>query len=182
MTTKEQERKALEQIKKIVAGLGEDSYLAIAFDGCFEIADTNIENDWACSMKQRAESAEAREAGYRCACDEITEKYNAKIAEMETRYEYSRDRIKQLEDVVAEMKSKTMTDADLATCRQLVDNEACNAEKEMKAAANEIVTFAEEPESINFQKAVRVNRDAASRWNQLLGLKGRINKVLENRA
>lgn len=58
MTTKEQERKALEQIKKIVAELGEDSYIGTAFEGCFEVAEENIENDFACSMKQRAESAE----------------------------------------------------------------------------------------------------------------------------
>jgi len=58
MNTKEQERKALEQIKKIVAGLGEGSYIGTAFEGCFEVAEENIENDFACSMKQRAEAAE----------------------------------------------------------------------------------------------------------------------------
>ena len=57
MTTKEQERKVLEQIRKLVAGLGDDSYVAKAFEGCFEIAEDNITNDFACSMKQRAESA-----------------------------------------------------------------------------------------------------------------------------
>lgn len=56
MATKEQERKALEQIKAIVAKLGEDSYIGTAFDGCFEIAQENIDNDWACSYKQTAES------------------------------------------------------------------------------------------------------------------------------
>ena len=58
MTTKEQELKALAQIKKIVDSLGEGSYIAMAFEGCFEIAEENIQNDWGCSMKQRAESAE----------------------------------------------------------------------------------------------------------------------------
>lgn len=63
MVTKEQERKALEQIRKIVAGLGKDSYIGTAFEGCFEIAEENIENDFACSMKQRAEDAEAKIRG-----------------------------------------------------------------------------------------------------------------------
>ena len=58
MTTKAEEYKALEQIKKIVSALGADSYIAIAFEGCFEVAEGNIDNDFACSMKQRAESAE----------------------------------------------------------------------------------------------------------------------------
>ena len=60
MTTKEQERKALEKIKKIVEELGENSYIGMAFEGCFEIAEANIVNDFACSMKQRAESAEQK--------------------------------------------------------------------------------------------------------------------------
>ena len=60
MTTKEQERKALEKIRKIVEELGENSYVGTAFDGCFEIAENNIEDDFACSMKQRAETAEEK--------------------------------------------------------------------------------------------------------------------------
>lgn len=51
MTTKEQERKALARIRKIVAELGEDSYLATAFDGAWEIAEENIENDFGNSTK-----------------------------------------------------------------------------------------------------------------------------------
>lgn len=58
MTTKAEEYKALDQIKQIVSALGADSYIAIAFEGCFEVAEGNIDNDFACSMKQRAESAE----------------------------------------------------------------------------------------------------------------------------
>ena len=34
--TKEQEREALEKIKRMVAELGPQSYLATAFEGCFE--------------------------------------------------------------------------------------------------------------------------------------------------
>lgn len=60
MTTKEQEIKALNKIKALVAELGEDSYIATAFEGCFEIAEENIENDFACSMKQRVAVAQKR--------------------------------------------------------------------------------------------------------------------------
>ena len=51
--TKQQERAALEKIRKIVEELGPDSYIATAFDGCFKDAEANIENDWALSMKDR---------------------------------------------------------------------------------------------------------------------------------
>ena len=64
MVTKNDERKALEQIKKIIENLGDDSYIAVAFEGCFEIAEENIHNDFTCSMKQRYDMAdkEARDA------------------------------------------------------------------------------------------------------------------------
>jgi len=59
MTTKEQERKALEQIRSIIESLGEGSYIGAAFEGCLDIAEENIADDMACSMKQRWESAQA---------------------------------------------------------------------------------------------------------------------------
>lgn len=40
------------------AELGPQSYIAAAFEGCFDVAEQNIEDDFACSMKQRAETAE----------------------------------------------------------------------------------------------------------------------------
>jgi len=56
VSTKEQERKALEQIKKILEELGNGSYVVTAFKGCVEDAERNIENDFAFSMKDRYES------------------------------------------------------------------------------------------------------------------------------
>lgn len=60
MTTKEQERKALEKIRKIVEELGEDSYVGTAFEGCFRDAEDNIEDDAAYSMKARFEYSEKK--------------------------------------------------------------------------------------------------------------------------
>lgn len=56
--SKKHERDALETIKKIVEGLGPDSYLATAFAGCFQDAEENIENDFAMSMSGRWQYAE----------------------------------------------------------------------------------------------------------------------------
>ena len=58
--TKQQERDTLEKIRKMVEQLGPDSYLATAFEGCFDLAAENIDNDWACSMADRARRAEKR--------------------------------------------------------------------------------------------------------------------------
>lgn len=37
MTTKDQERQAIEKIRKIVEGLGENSYVGFAMDGILEL-------------------------------------------------------------------------------------------------------------------------------------------------
>lgn len=74
MTTKAQERKALEQIRKIVEELGEGSYIGMAFDGCFELAEENIKNDWGCSMKDKVETAEK-------ACDQRREQVQKLLEE-----------------------------------------------------------------------------------------------------
>lgn len=57
MTTKDQERQAIEKIRKIVEGLGENSYVGFAMDGVLELAEDNIREDTAYSMKKSAEIA-----------------------------------------------------------------------------------------------------------------------------
>lgn len=59
--TKEQERQAITKIRRIVEGLGENSYIGFAMDGVLEVAVQNIEDDAAYSMKGRMENAERRE-------------------------------------------------------------------------------------------------------------------------
>lgn len=70
MATKDEERKALEQIKAIIAGLGEDSYVGAAFTGCFALAEQNIENDFLITIESRivvAEEKTKREQEKACA-------------------------------------------------------------------------------------------------------------------
>jgi len=45
MTTKEQERQAIEKIRKIVEGLGENSYVGFAMEGVLELAEDNIREE-----------------------------------------------------------------------------------------------------------------------------------------
>lgn len=56
MTSKAQEREALAKIREIVDSLGAGSYIGTAFEGCFEIAEENINNDFGCSLKQQRDS------------------------------------------------------------------------------------------------------------------------------
>lgn len=104
MPTREQERKALTQIKKILDTLGgnpENSYVLRAFDGCVKDAEENIENDFACSWKGRAESAEKRARDWQ-------EKYEAEkkansrsnVAVEETRTKISEDKAEAIEAAI----------------------------------------------------------------------------------
>lgn len=51
--TKAQERETLEKIKTMVAELGPQSYLKTAFEGVFEVAEMNIDEDAAYSFPGR---------------------------------------------------------------------------------------------------------------------------------
>ncbi|KAB0577207.1 hypothetical protein EI53_01229 [Fusobacterium naviforme] len=140
MTTKEQERKALDKIRKIVEELGENSYIGMAFEGCFEIGEENIENDFGCSMKQRAETAEKNAEEFKKAGE-----YYAAEAE---RYQ------KQVE----ELKGKTLTTAEAGEIKAILIEAEKNASRIAEAAAREIVEHAENPNSQDFQNAVQSNR------------------------
>lgn len=63
MMTKEQERQALEKIKKILAGLDEDGYVRTAMKGVIEDAEENIQNDWANSIYDAWQGAEDKLQG-----------------------------------------------------------------------------------------------------------------------
>lgn len=56
--TKDDEKAVLAEIRRLISLLGKDSYIATAFEGVLEIAEDNIRNDFACSMKQKVDIAE----------------------------------------------------------------------------------------------------------------------------
>lgn len=108
MTTKDQERQAIEKIRKIVEGLGENSYVGFAMDGILELAEDNIREDTAYSMKERAEIAQK----------------DARKAEKE-----NKDLKKEIEDLKKTVEKRGTTISEL-------NMELCNARAEAKA--NEI--------------------------------------------
>lgn len=74
LITKEDERVALRKIKKIVENLGSDSYLATAFDGVWEIAEKNIDNDWACSARKYIDNFYKIQGKLNAALNSLSEK------------------------------------------------------------------------------------------------------------
>lgn len=142
MTTKAQEMKALEQIRKIVESLGENSYIGTAFEGCFEIAEQNIENDWGCSMKQQLETEEA----------------NRMLIYDE--YEKVKKANEEQEKKIKELEKRTISPEEATSIGNflwMVKNEKT---ADCKGFAETIVEYAETPNDIAFIDAVQAHRSA----------------------
>ncbi len=140
IASKEEERKALNKIKKIMEGLGENSYIVAAFDGCFEIAEDNIENDFCCSMKQRLETEREEADHFRKLAGRLTDEL---------------ENAKEENEILHKMVVST---TDLAYLSKLADKDLAEYKKKQSEAAEAIVKFADEPSSEDFQKAVAEHR------------------------
>jgi len=125
MTTKAQEREALQKIAEILSTLDADGYVRTAFDGVLDIAETNIENDWACSLKERLDSAMAELNRFRTAnidlCDTL---------------QTGRARIAELEEQLVQAEA---TIEDLSRSNQRLSAEVCNGSRELENAQHRIM-------------------------------------------
>lgn len=180
MTTKDQEREALAKIKEIVDGLGPDSYIGTALEGCLEIAEENIENDFACSMKQRVEASVVENSRLKAKIAELEDK----LAESEKDYEaaHKADLLvaEEKNAEIARLQAMVISPNDMEDVRQLLKDRM--AEDEMKAtqAAAEIVEHAEDPASNEFQNAVRMHRAHISSVDYTKSLMDRLQKASTN--
>lgn len=157
MLTKDQERKALEKVKKILAELGtdkENSYVLTAFDGCVEDAETNIEHDFALSAKYRAESARKQ------------------LEETKTELEYWKEKAEK----AAALNRKILSHKDAATIQNIIQNDLSRQKEEEKESGKLIIEYAEKPDSDTFIKSVNRNRAA----RKIIEIDERLIKTLEN--
>ena len=148
MTTKEQERKALAQIRKIVEALGPDSYVGTALDGCFEIAEQNIENDWACSMKQQA-------AALRAEIEDV-KKQNLVLTQERQDQEAA---IKVLEAERDEQARHIPSARLYQEMLTMATEGAESANARMASVAEIIVSLADTPQDMGFKSAVTTYRN-----------------------
>lgn len=171
MATKEQERKALEQIKKIVESLGENSYVATAFEGCFEVAADNIENDFACSMKQRAESAEKKAVVLEQSLKDATDRINRTVKAININNENATSEFCRLEEDLSEARKKAL---DPWLYKQLWSDYTARVEehkKRMEELADQMADHAEHPKSAAFRTAVsyyRVRKESREICEQVI--------------
>ena len=151
IATKQQERDTLAAIRRMVEELGPQSYLATAFAGCFEDAESNIENDFADSMKARYLHADAELNAAKGTIEELEEKLRQEIAERQR----ARD---EAQEVIKKLEAKVLSNDDLEDIRQLLSDRAAEADETAKKYAAEIVERADDPAGREFQEAVS-NRD-----------------------
>ena len=152
--TKEQERETLEKIKAMIAELGPQSYLAAAFDGCFEDAEQNIEDDAAYSMKARLE-IQAQQAAERA--DEIDRlkadlaAAQSKVDTLQSQFDFASQHIKKLE----RQQLPTWLHGSIYS---LVAEEVGIAQKQMEQSAETMAHYADTPQDIAFVNAVKSYR------------------------
>ena len=151
LATKQEERDTLAAIRKMVEELGPQSYLATAFDGCFEDAENNIENDFADSMKTRWLHADAQLNAAKGTIEEL-EAHERSMKE-------TIDRLQQQRDAA---EARQVTETDLVHLIRLAEEDLTEAEQRRDAAAQDIVTYADNPASEEFRQAVTAHRNATS--------------------
>lgn len=168
MTTKEQERKALAQISSIIEKLGPDSYIGIAFEGCIQDAVENIENDWACSWKQRAE-----------AMDKELDTRAAGILNLQEELKKQRERADAAEARYNELKKAQLSFDDLDDFAAMLNDSIYECEQNMEQAARTIVDMADTPTDIAFQNAVNIHRRAKQKRQYMADILARVKRARE---
>ena len=149
--TKQQERDTLAAIRRMVEELGPQSYLATAFEGVFEDAESNIENDFGDSMKARWLHADAQ-----------LNAAKGTLEELEAQKRSMQETINRLQQENAEAEARRVTETDLVHLIRLAEEDLAEAEQRRDAAAQDIVTYAGDPACEEFRQAVAAHRNATS--------------------
>jgi len=164
--TKQQERDTLNAIRLMIDELGPQSYLATAFEGCFADAESNIENDFGDSMKERCEAANRRALDNEFALSEARKEI---------------ERLTSLNDeLLAGMRqteSRLLSADDLTDISQLLTGKVLDFGKEVSNAAERIIEAAGQPESAAFQNAVKDHRAAKADVEYYTALLVRVNNI-----
>ncbi len=155
ISTKEQEQKALDQIKTILATLEPGSYVRTAFDGCVDAAQSNIKNDFGESPYQDCIKAEKR----------------AEAAEEEN---------KTLKAENDKLRACTLSSDELDACESAIIDALSYLVELQNKSAQDIVKWAETPNRVAFSFAVKQHRIAQRELDKYAELKTLINTTKEN--
>ena len=150
--TKAQERETLEKIKAMVAELGPQSYLKTAFEGVFEVAEMNIDEDAAYSFPGRVSLLEEQ-------LKEMGSKYNAARSDVEV----LRSQLDHAQEQADALKKQQLPVWLHSAVYGLASEELATSKARMEQAAETMAYYAEAPQDIAFAEAVKGYRAAKER-------------------
>lgn len=150
--TKEQERETMEKIKAMVAELGPQSYLKTAFEGVFEVAEMNIDEDAAYSFPGRVSLLEEQ-------LKEMGSKYNAARSDVEV----LRSQLDHAQEQADALKKQQLPVWLHSAVYGLANEELATSKARMEQAAETMAYYAEAPQDIAFAEAVKGYRAAKER-------------------
>ena len=179
MTTKDQERQAIEEIRKIVEGLGENSYVGFAMEGVLELAEENIREDTAYSMKRRAEIAQEQ-------TDELKEeiktlkKRNETIHRVEIENKDAAARLslenERLRKEIKEIKENQIPEELMHECYCMTYDKEAGAQK-MEQAADQMAEAAIKGEDTqSFAKEYQAQKSNRRRYEKIMQQLDKIEK------
>lgn len=182
--SKDTEREYLGRIKNILDALGKNSYCAMAFEGCVEDAEENIDNDFAVSMKGRWESEKkAHEETREGLIGKLNDRIK-RVAELEAEVQKARQmeaqaRKEAAEDKIAleKAKGKILPDNVAAELTIMLRKQADEAAKEALYYADRMAAEVENSVpagAANSAKRFREYRKAQVDALRLLGALGNI--------
>lgn len=161
--TKEQERETLSKIKQMVEELGPQSYIATAFEGCFEVAELNIRDDAAYSLKARVEDAEER-------LREMGSVYNAAkmdAVRLEKQLEETYNQLAAAKEEIASLKRQVLPEQLRRDLWVVVTDEAEASRARMAKAAHMMAICADNPACVGFKESVADYRKEEKRAEEM---------------
>lgn len=150
--TKEQERETMEKIKAMVAELGPQSYLKTAFEGVFEVAEMNIDEDAAYSFPGRVSLLEEQ-------LKEMGSKYNAARSDVEV----LRSQLDHAQGQIDTLKRQQFPEELRRDLWVMVTTEAEASRARMAEAAEKMAVGADNPACVLFKDSVALYRAEKAR-------------------
>lgn len=157
--TKEQERETMEKIKAMVAELGPQSYLKTAFEGVFEIAEMNIDEDAAYSFPGRVSLLEEQ-------LKEMGSKYNAARSDVEvlnSQLDHVREQLAAAQEQIATLKRGRLPEELRRDLWVMTTTEAEASRARMAEAAEKMAVGADNPACVLFKDSVALYRAEKAR-------------------
>lgn len=157
--TKEQERETMEKIKAMVAELGPQSYLKTAFEGVFEIAEMNIDEDAAYSFPGRVSLLEEQ-------LKEMGSKYNAARSDVEvlnSQLDHVREQLAAAQEQIATLKRGHLPEELRRDLWVMTTTEAETSRARMAEAAEKMAVGADNPACVLFKDSVALYRAEKAR-------------------